>query len=389
MTPLRLAVLTTGRQDWGLLRPLCEGLAGDQSFELLLIAGGMACSKAHGCVLDQILDEGFEVAAEIRWPVGDTDAAVQASRALELVAAELRRIKPDALILLGDRFETASAALAATLELVPLVHLYGGEETEGAFDNSLRHCITKLSHLHFVSHKTYARRVIQMGEHPQRVHVVGSLGVDNALNARKSSRVELEARLGIQLKHPVGVVTLHPTTLARSSDPVELHAVIAAIESFPATWIVTLPNADPGGEAIRNAFLSLAERQPNVVAVSALGDKHYLGLVGLADFVLGNSSSGMTEAPAFRVPTINVGDRQRGRLRCASILDVPPEAADVLAAVEHCLTPEFRRIVDDMPQLFWGVSAVARILAILRAWRPPEPPRKVFADLPVVGKEVG
>lgn len=382
MTSLRLAVLTTGRQDWGLLRPLCELLQPDRAFELLLIAGGMACSHAHGNVVGQIRGQGFELAAELAWPVEGTDAPAQAARALEMVASTLSRLEPDALVLLGDRYETAAAALAATLAKVPIVHLYGGEETEGAFDNSLRHCITKLSHLHLVSHEVYANRVIQMGENRQNVHVVGSLGVDNALSARRPSQADLEQRLGIQLKHPLGVVTLHPTTLADSKRLVELQAVVAVIEKFPATWVVTLPNADPGGEVIRSAFLELAERRQNIVAVSALGDEDYLGVMSSADFVLGNSSSGMTEAPALRVPTINVGDRQRGRLRCVSILDVPPDVTAVMTAIERCLTPEFRRVVREMPPPYGGGGVASRVLAVLKDWNPPEPPRKVFEDLP-------
>ena len=375
---LRLAVLTTGRQDWGLLRPLCTALLGDATFDLLLLAGGMACSKAFGQVSAAMRAEGFEIAREMPWDVEDADASAQAGEALRMTASALAGLQPDALVLLGDRFETAAAALAATIGGIPIVHLYGGEETEGAFDNSLRHAITKMSHLHLVAHEEYARRVRQMGEDPASVHVVGSLGVDNVRSQRRLSREQLEALLGIRLVPPVGVVTLHPSTLGSVPPEQELSSVLGAMQACPATWVVTLPNADPGSEGIRSAFLAMASRRRNVVAVAALGSEAYLGLLDAADFILGNSSSGITEAPALGLPTINVGDRQRGRIRGASILDVSATPEAVIGAIARSQTPEFRRLAREAPAPYDGGDAAARIAAVLSCWRPPRPPRKIF-----------
>lgn len=375
---LKLAVLTTGRQDWGLLRPLCAALQGDPAFELLLVAGGMACQPRFGDVRAQIDAAGFEVAAEIPWDAEHLDAPEEAAAALSLVAGLLREREPDALVLLGDRYETAAAALAATLCLVPIVHLHGGEETEGAFDNAMRHAITKLAHLHFVAHRSYAERVRQMGEDPSAIHVVGSLGVDNLVKLEAPGRGELERHLGIELKPPIGLVTVHPTTLHEGAEDGEVSAVIGAMERFDATWVITLPNADPGNEEIRRRLLAFASGRERAVAVSALGEVRYLGLMRLAEFVLGNSSSGMTEAPALGIPTINVGDRQRGRLRCESIVDVPNEPEAILAGIERSASPAFRQRVERMQSPYGDGHAAERMLDVLRSWAPPRPPRKVF-----------
>lgn len=377
-SPLALAVLTTGRQDWGVLRPLCSVLRDDQRFSLSLAVGGMACSEAFGRVSAAIREEGFAVAIEMPWDVEEADAAIQASAALRMTAAALAELRPDALVLLGDRFETAAAALAATLACVPIIHLYGGEETEGAFDNSFRHAITKMSHLHFVAHPVYADRVIQMGESTGSVHVVGSLGVDNLLTMNLPGREELERILGVELAEPVGLATLHPTTLSQPGKPDELTAVVSAIRSFPATWVVTLPNADPGSSAIRDAFRSLAADCPRVVTVAALGAERYLGLMKLAGFVLGNSSSGITEAPSLRVPTINVGERQKGRVRSPSIVDVNADVEAILRAIRLVLSPEWRARTLAQPLPFGDGKAAERIVAVLASWVPPRPPRKIF-----------
>lgn len=380
---MRLAVLTTGRQDWGLLRPLCEALRDAPDFDLKVIAGGMACSPAFGRIVDQIRVNGFEVAAELDWSPESEDALVQTGRALMLVGDALRSNIPDALILLGDRYETVAVALAATLLKIPLVHLYGGEETEGAFDNAFRHAITKMSHLHLVAHEAYARRVLQMGEDISSVHVVGSLGVDNIKKRKLPSKLELESDLKIPLIPPVGLVTVHPTTLSREGKIDEIQAIIGAMDRYPATWIVTLPNADPGNEAIRQAFLDMAARNRKVFVVSALGEERYLGLMALSAFALGNSSSGITEAPSLKVPTINVGDRQKGRIRSASVLDVPCDTDAILAAILKAESEDFGNMISGQSSIFGDGDAAEKIIAVLRAWIPPNPPLKPFRSIEV------
>jgi UDP-hydrolysing UDP-N-acetyl-D-glucosamine 2-epimerase len=285
-------------------------------------------------------------------------------------------------VLLGDRYETFAAALAATLGRVPVVHLYGGEETEGAIDNAIRHALTKLSHLHLVSHETHARRVLQMGEPEDTVVVVGAAGLDNLHRSDLPGRAELENRLGLALESPVVAVTLHPATLG--DDPgTEVRALSAAMERVPATYIVTLPNADAGGDVIREHWARWARGRARVVVVDALGETFYWSLLRSADAVLGNSSSGIIEAPAAGLPVINVGDRQRGRLRSAHVEDVPAEANAIEAGLRAVLAPDARQRYQAMPPLYPAGPSAPRIVQALAAWRIPNPPRKRFHDLPM------
>ncbi|MFZ4764498.1 MAG: UDP-N-acetylglucosamine 2-epimerase [Roseimicrobium sp.] len=371
-----MAVLTTGRQDWGILRGLCKLLEQDAGFELRLMVGGMHNSSFFGRTKDIIIEEGFKISEELGW-VPDAPPLlphIQAGDALRLVAQALQRQRPDALVLLGDRFETAAAALAATLERVPLIHLHGGEETLGAMDNALRHAITKLSHLHFTSHPIHAARVIALGEDPATVHVVGAPGLDNLHRDDIPSREALEAHLGIPLHPPVVLVTLHPATLSADL-ATEVSAVTQAMQTVNATYVITLPNSDPGNEAIRAAMIKAAD-SPNSVAVEALGEKRFWSLMRESDAMLGNSSSAIIEAPALGLPAVNVGDRQKGRVRGSNVLDAKPEAGSIAAALRQALSSEFRAAAHRAPSPFGNGDASQRMMDVLRRWIPPHPPLK-------------
>jgi UDP-hydrolysing UDP-N-acetyl-D-glucosamine 2-epimerase len=369
---MRLAVLTTGRQDWGILRSTCKLVRDDAAFDLRLLVGGMHLSDRYGRTVDQVEAAGFTVAERVAWDV-DAPVAAQAAAVVTGVAAALERQKPDALVLLGDRFETAAAALAATVARVPLVHLHGGEQTEGAFDDALRHAITKLSHLHFVSHAEYGRRVVALGEDPATVHVVGAPGLDNLRRDDLADRAELEQLLGMPLAAPLVVVTVHPTTLA-ATPHADADAIAAAMDRVPATYVVTLPNNDPGNAEVRES-MERAARGERRRAVEALGERRYLGLLRQCDAVLGNSSSAVIEAPAIGVPVVNVGDRQKGRLRSAHVLDVDGDADAITAALQRALDPAFRAQLGSAGVLGDG-RAGERIVEVLRRWTPPRPPRK-------------
>ncbi|WP_394838063.1 UDP-N-acetylglucosamine 2-epimerase [Pendulispora rubella] len=340
----RIAVLTTGRQDWGILRTVCSALKEHPAFDLVLVAGGMACSPRFGRVVDLIGEDGFEVAAELPWTEDaqgtPRSALEQAGDATARVGEALTRLDVDALVLVGDRFETLSAALAATLVGIPIVHLHGGEQTEGAMDDAIRHAVTKLAHLHLVSHPEHRDRVLALGEDPGSVHVVGAPGLDNLGRADLPSRAELEAKLGIALEPPLVLVTVHPTTLAAQKDE-DARAVAAAMERVPATYVITLPNADPGNEQVRAHMQGVISRVRGVAA-EALGERNYWGLLRLADALLGNSSSALIEAPALFLPAVNVGDRQKGRRREANVIDVATDPDAIVAALGRALGSSFR-----------------------------------------------
>jgi UDP-N-acetylglucosamine 2-epimerase (non-hydrolysing)/GDP/UDP-N,N'-diacetylbacillosamine 2-epimerase (hydrolysing) len=371
---MRIAVLTTGRQDWGSLRGICLALAADPGFELLLFVGGMHLSNRFGRTERMVAEDGFAAAERLDFVTDNMpdDVTGQAGRATVLVGEALGRQRPDALLLLGDRFETAAAALAATLVRIPVVHVHGGEETGGAFDDAIRHAITKLSHLHLVSHPDHARRVVALGENPAVVHVVGAPALDNLHRSDLASRAELEDLLKLPLTPPVVVVTLHPATLG--ADPrAEVEEVVAAMDSVPATYIITLPNTDPGGEIIRARLVAAAE-YPRRRAVEALGDRRYWGLLHIAAAMLGNSSSALIEAPVLGLPAVNVGTRQEGRLRGKNVVDAGP--GQVPAALRWALDTKFRAEVRHGPSPYGDGRAAAAIVKVLRGWHPPSPPVK-------------
>lgn len=336
----------------------------------------MALSEAHGASVRAMEADGLAPDVRLDWLAGSLPSIHdEAGAAVSMTGAALAELQLDALLLVGDRYETLAAALAATIARLPLVHLHGGEETEAAFDNAIRHAITKLSHLHFVSHVEYGRRIVAMGEDPSTVHVVGAPGLDNLYRDDLPGRGDLEQRLGVPLAAPVVIVTLHPSTLG--GDPeVEVAALAAAMDEVEATYVITLPNNDPGGSLIRAALLRSA-KAPRRVACDALGDRFYWALLGCADAMLGNSSSGILEAPAVALPVVNVGDRQRGRIRAPNVIDVPAIPQAIVAALRNVLGPGFRASVASASRTTFGDGrAGERIVEVLETWSPPNPPIK-------------
>ena len=377
--PRTIAVLTTGRQDWGILRSVCAAIRDEPGLSLALVAGGMHLSPRHGRSIQHVEADGFELAAAIPWLADDPTAAdppasAQAAIVVDRIGAWLEVAAPDALVLVADRFETAAAALAATLTRVPIVHLHGGEQTLGAFDDQLRHAITKLAHLHLVSHEEHRWRVIALGEDPKIVHVVGAPGLDNLYRPDLPDLAELGESLGLPLEPPIVAVTVHPATL--DADPTaDARAVAAAMDVVPATYVVSLPNVDPSAAEVA-AIMRAAAAAPGRVAVEALGERRYWGLLRVADAVLGNSSSGIVEAPAVRLPAVNVGDRQVGRRREANVIDVPAEVEAVVAGLRRALDPAFRPTLREPDGALVDGRAGERAARIIAAWQPPRPPRK-------------
>jgi len=336
----RVAVLTTGRQDWYLLRPVVVALMDSPGLDCVVIAGGM--HGRDGAIPREL--DGIAVAAQVpALPEGDGDAAVArcAGRTTEQVAVALVTLAADALLVLGDRTETLAGALAATCLRLPIVHVHGGEETAGAIDNACRHAISKLAHLHCVVHASYRERLLAMGE--TWIEVTGAPGIDLLLATALPGRAELERDLGAALVDPVLLLTHHPTTLGGIDPVVEAEAVldgvVGALGHRAATIVATRPNLDVGGLAIDRVLRSRAGIDRRFILANDLGSRRYWGLMALATAVVGNSSSGLLEAPCFDVPTVNVGDRQRGRLRIHRVLDCPAEASAVAAAISQALAP--------------------------------------------------
>lgn len=375
----RVAVLTGGRADHGLLRPTIHALRDDPRFQPLVVAAAMHLDPAYGDTLSVVEADAVPIVGRVATP---GDLAARLAAGVRGIAASLRAAKPDVVLILGDRHEALACALAATSLELPIAHLHGGELSEGSLDDAMRHCITKLSHLHFPATKTYGERIVQLGEDPARVHVVGAAGLEAIRALRPLSRDELALSLGVELRRPLLAVTFHPASLRSADARAESEELAAALEAVDGSVIVTLPNDDPGGLAVRAAMLALEERAPHVRTYAALGQRRYLSLLAHADAVVGNSSSAIIEAPSFKLPVVDVGDRQRGRTRAANIRNVPPERDAIAAAIAAALEPAFRASLADMESPYGDGRVSERVLAVLAEAPLGELRAKRFFDLP-------
>lgn len=336
----RIAVLTATRAEYGILRPLIEKIDADKDLELALLVTGTHLSAEFGNTYQEILDDGFPIAVKI--PIleeGDSAAAVSRTmaNALDRFGGYFEENRADMLIVLGDRYETLAVCLAAMNARIPIAHLHGGEITEGAVDDVIRHAITKLSYLHFPSTQEYAKRIIQLGESPDRVFAVGALGVENIRKVPLMSKEELEASIDFSLEGDYAVVTFHPVTLEDNSAKRQFQALLDALNDFDMKYIITKANADAGGRRINRMIDQYAAACDHVYAVASLGMRRYLSAVKYSAMVIGNSSSGIIEVPTFQVPTVNIGDRQRGRTAAKSVIHCKAEREEIKKAMEEAV----------------------------------------------------
>ncbi|MDP3803011.1 UDP-N-acetylglucosamine 2-epimerase [Brevundimonas sp.] len=340
--PRRVCVVTGGRADYGLLQWVMRDIAAEPALALQLIVTGAHLEPRFGETVKVIEGDGFRIDARVPLDLtDDTPAGVGRSMALALsgVGEAVERLQPDLLLVLGDRYEILAAAMAALLHALPVVHIAGGDITRGAVDDAARHALTKLSHVHLATHEQAADRIRQMGEEPWRVHVVGSPGLDHLRRTPLLDRAALETALGRPLGGRNLLVTFHPVTLAAEGGLTQVRALIAALDETAgdATVWITGVNADAGREAIAAALADWARRRPNTHLSDSLGQMRYLSLMKIADAVIGNSSSGLYEAPSLGTPTVDVGDRQAGRPAAASVIHAEPSAAAIAEAIRQAL----------------------------------------------------
>ncbi len=387
MAERRICVVTGSRAEYGLLSWLMTAIQRTSELALQVAVTGSHLEPRFGDTWREIVADGFPIDARI--PLGlddDTPQGVTAAlgRATVGFGEAFARLRPDVVVVLGDRFEILAAAQATLLARLPLAHIHGGELTEGAVDDAIRHAITKMAHLHFTACGAYARRVIQLGEPPERVFEVGALGAEAVANTDYENRAVLEAELGLTLDAPLLLVTYHPATLGRLSPEAAIGALLAALEKRPATRIVfTGVNADPGRDAVDRPIRAfVADRPGRTVFRESLGQRRYLSAMRLAAAVVGNSSSGVIEAPTLGVPVVNIGDRQKGRLRAASVIDCAETEGDILAALDKALDPAFRDGLAGIEPPFGRGGAAARIAGILATTDLTDVIHKTFHDLP-------
>jgi len=380
----KICVITGARSEYGLLAPLMRELKAARGVKLQVLATGMHLSPKFGNTWREIAADGFKIDAKVRFPLPDavgTPAAI--GRAVEAIARALGKLKPDLVVLLGDRFEAFAAATAAYTLQIPIAHLHGGELTAGVFDEAFRHAITKMSALHFTSTAEYRRRVIQLGENPATVFNSGAIGLDNVRGLKLLGREELGRQLGLKLTEKLACVTFHPVMFEAAPPQAQLKELFKALDAFPGLQAVfTLPNADAGADAIIKAIKDYAAaRAGRVSAYASLGVKRYLSLVKLSSVVVGNSSSGIIEAPSLRVPTVNIGDRQQGRTRPASVIDCPVAAGDIACAIKKALSPGFASNLRKPNPYGGGAAAPAIARELLAGVKAGLSVKKYFYDL--------
>ena len=385
MTSKRKICIVTGtRAEYGLLYWLMKEIADDNELHLQIIATGMHLSPEFGLTYKQIETDGFTIDAKVEMLLSsDTTVGISKSIGLGVIgfADALERLKPNILVLLGDRFEILAAAQAAMVARIPIAHIHGGETTEGAFDEQIRHAITKFAQWHFVAAEPYRQRVIQLGESPDRVFNFGSPGLDHLQYMNWLNRPALEQSLDLKLRSPLFLVTYHPVTLDKQSPSIPMRELLMALDSFPnATVILTYPNADTGGRIlIEEIERWVSQNQHRAKAFVSLGQQRYLSLMGEADVIIGNSSSGLTEAPALKKATVNVGDRQKGRLKAKSVIDTPERSQDIVKGIYQALSKEFQSMLPSVESLYGKGNVSQQIKEKLKF--VPLQTQKTFFDI--------
>jgi GDP/UDP-N,N'-diacetylbacillosamine 2-epimerase (hydrolysing) len=359
----KICVVTGTRAEYGLLSGLMKKIAQDSSLELQILATGMHLSPEFGLTYKAIEEDGFRINKKVEMLLSsDTEIGITKSIGLGLIgfADAFQELKPDLLVLLGDRFEAFAAASAAMISKVPIGHLHGGETTEGAFDESIRHAITKMSQLHFTACEEYRNRVIQLGEHPDRVYNFGAIGIDNIVNTKLMHREEFEESIGFKLGAQNIVATFHPVTLDDRSAEFHFHELLSALNELPDLHIIfTKPNADAGGRRIIGLIDKfVSEHSQRSCSFISLGQMRYLSALKFVDAVVGNSSSGLIEAPSFQIGTINIGDRQKGRLQAANVIQIDPDKNSILKGFNILYSENFKKTLKSVENPF-GMGGVA------------------------------
>ena len=366
----KICVVTGSRADYGLLRWLMQEIKEDPDLELQILATGMHLSETFGSTYKEIESDGFKINEKIAVLNGD-DSGLSLAKSISLgvsgCAEAFERLKPDLIIVLGDRFEIFAASTAALVLTIPVAHLHGGEVTVGAIDESFRHSITKMSHIHFVAAEEYKNRVIQLGENPELVFNVGGLGVDAISKINLLTKEEFENKRGVSFSKRNLLITFHPVTLEDGSAEKQMNELLFALSELNETTLIfTLPNADTGGLVIISEIEKFVEDHSNAYSFKSLGQVDYLSCINLVDGVVGNSSSGLTEVPSFRKGTINIGDRQKGRLLATSVINVEPTKEEIKKGLSKLYSDSFRASLLRTENPYGRLGAASKIHKIVR-----------------------
>ena len=383
----KICVVTGSRAEYGLLRWVMEEIRQSPQLDLQVIVTGMHLSPEFGLTYREIEKDGFQIDRKIEMLMSsDTSIGLSKSMGLGLISfgEAIQVLQPDFLLVLGDRFEIFSAATAAMVSRIPIAHLHGGETTEGAFDEAIRHSITKMSHLHFVAAEEYRKRIIQMGEDPGSVFLVGGLGIDNIKKLKLLEQDELEQLLGFQFWERNLLITFHPITLDGLSSTDQFEELLMALDTLVDTHLIfTLPNADTEGRALSNMVENFVASHPNARAYQSLGQLGYLSCIKYVDGVIGNSSSGLIEVPSFRKGTINMGDRQRGRLKAPNVIDCDVKFESILAALQKLYSADFQEKLKVVNNPYGDGGASKKVVQVLENYPLENILKKSFYNLDI------
>lgn len=363
----KTAVVTGTRAEYGLLKPLLKEIQEANDLTLQLLVTGMHLMPRFGNTYLQIEEDGFRIDAKIEDGLKGDDA-LDISKAVGTAtigfAETFHRLRPEILVVLGDRSEILAAVTAAVIANIPVAHIHGGETTEGAYDEFIRHAITKMSHLHFASCEIYRQRIIQLGEHPDTVHNVGAIGIDSIKTLKLMDKADFEQSISKKLDSKSVLITFHPVTMERATAKSQFNELLLALNQMrDCTLIFTKPNSDKGGAAIIDMIDSYVRKNPKkALAFNSLGQLRYLSALRYVDFVIGNSSSGILEVPYFRIPTINVGDRQKGRISSRSVIHCEPKFAAIVKAIDKAMDSRFQKKIKHQQLLFGDGTATKKII---------------------------
>lgn len=381
----KICVITGSRAEYGLLQSVMQGIKDDPDLTLQIIATGMHLSPEFGLTYKAIESDGFLINRKVEMLTSsDTSIGIAKSMGLGLIgfADALSELSPDLLIVLGDRFEIFSAVSAALVAQIPVAHIHGGELTEGAFDEAIRHAVTKMSHLHFVAAEEFRQRVIQLGEQPENVFLVGGLGVDNIKRLDLLDRKALEIDLDLKFGKKNLLITFHPVTLENTSSVSQMQELLKALGQLEDTHLIfTMPNADNEGRALIKIVKTFVSEHNNAYWFMSIGQLRYLSCIAQVDGVIGNSSSGLLEVPSFKKGTINIGDRQKGRLQATNIINCQPTQKSITNALDKLYSADFQKSLSEVVNPYGEGGASEKIVNTLKKINIKKIVKKAFYNL--------
>lgn len=372
MIKRKVCVITGTRAEYGLLYWLMKEINFDHDLVLQTIVTGMHLSKEFGSTFQQIERDGFNIDTKVDIALNsDTEKGISKSIGLGIdrFAIAFNNLKPDLIVVLGDRFEILSAVISAMVAKIPIAHIHGGELTEGAFDDSIRHSITKMSHLHFAATKEYKNRIIQLGEQPERVYNFGGIGIDNIKKLNFLGREDFEKAINFRLGKKNLIVTFHPVTLEKSTSEIQFRELLDALSSLKNTKIIfTKANSDTDGRIINSMIDDYVNSFDNTIAFKSMGQLNYLSALQFMDAIVGNSSSGLIEAPSFKIGTIDIGDRQKGRIKADSVLSCLPVKKNIQIALQELYSKEFQELLQNIKNPYGNGGASKKILSVIKSY---------------------